>query len=386
MIRALLCGLLILLGAAKAGAQCTAVITGPSSFCTGGSATLTASTSTTCTASYQWYYSAAGVTYTTLGSSSSSNTLVATAAGYYKVDITYGGTCGCTVTSSSVQITINPLPPASITPSGTVTICSGGSAYLTSGIIFNISYIYQWYLNGFPIGAGTSSSYFATTAGRYSFFVVDYANGCTNTSNTDTVVVNPQPPALITPSGTISVCPGSGITLSASVGTGLTYQWFLGTTSIAGSSPTFTTGTAGTYTVLVSNTSSGCTRTSNTDTLVILPPDPAPTTTPVTYCQGATALPLTAVGGNLQWWLTPTSPIPLSSFGVTPSTTTPGTTTYWVSQTVQCTSPRSPPAGEDNSHPGHTRSIRQYPRMRWRHLVPRSHILSSCPYLQLDRA
>ncbi|MES2863811.1 MAG: LamG-like jellyroll fold domain-containing protein [Bacteroidota bacterium] len=67
-----------------------------------------------------------------------------------------------------------------------------------------------------------------------------------------------------------------------------------------------------------------------------IPSSPPPTvTTPVTYVQGATATPLTATGTNLLWYTSstggtgdPTAP--------TPSTTTAGTTSYWVSQTSTC--------------------------------------------------
>ena len=66
----------------------------------------------------------------------------------------------------------------------------------------------------------------------------------------------------------------------------------------------------------------------------------APTaTTPVNYCQGATASPLTATGTNLLWYTTATGGTG-SSTAPTPSTAATGSTTYYVSQTVGCESPR----------------------------------------------
>ena len=70
-------------------------------------------------------------------------------------------------------------------------------------------------------------------------------------------------------------------------------------------------------------------------------PNPPGVSSPVTYCKGATAVPLTATGSNLLWYTTasggtgsPTAP--------TPSTATVGTTSYWVSQTVNgCESDRA---------------------------------------------
>ncbi|HOS83398.1 MAG TPA: glycosyl hydrolase family 8 [Bacteroidales bacterium] len=68
----------------------------------------------------------------------------------------------------------------------------------------------------------------------------------------------------------------------------------------------------------------------------------APTvTTPVTYCQGATATALTATGTTLKWY-TVASGGTASTTAPTPSTATVGNTTHYVSQTVSgCESARA---------------------------------------------
>ena len=73
----------------------------------------------------------------------------------------------------------------------------------------------------------------------------------------------------------------------------------------------------------------------------------APTvTSPVNYCQGATTVPLTATpnaGGTLNWYGTNATGGTASPTAPTPSATTVGTTTYYVSQTVAgCEGPRAP--------------------------------------------
>ena len=79
----------------------------------------------------------------------------------------------------------------------------------------------------------------------------------------------------------------------------------------------------------------------------VTPPLPAaPTvTSPIIYCQGATANPLTATasaGGVLNWWGTNATGGTSTATAPTPSTLTTGTTTYYVSQTVGgCESLRS---------------------------------------------
>jgi|GEM_PF-3448745 len=59
---------------------------------------------------------------------------------------------------------------------------------------------------------------------------------------------------------------------------------------------------------------------------------PPTVTTPVTYCRNATASALTATGTALKWYIQAAGGSSASS--ITPSTTTVGTTSYYVSQTV----------------------------------------------------
>ncbi|MBD0726628.1 hypothetical protein B6A10_15770, partial [Flavobacterium sp. L1I52] len=67
----------------------------------------------------------------------------------------------------------------------------------------------------------------------------------------------------------------------------------------------------------------------------------APTVnSPVTYCQGSSSNPLTATGDNLLWY-TSASGGTGSTTAPTPSTTSLGTTSYYVSQTIGCESPRA---------------------------------------------
>lgn len=64
-------------------------------------------------------------------------------------------------------------------------------------------------------------------------------------------------------------------------------------------------------------------------------------TSPVNYCQNATAVPLQANGTNLLWYTTATGGTG-SPTAPTPSTSTIGSTTYYVTQTIGCESPRLP--------------------------------------------
>ena len=78
-----------------------------------------------------------------------------------------------------------------------------------------------------------------------------------------------------------------------------------------------------------------------TVSMTTTPPAPV-VTSPVTYCQGATATALTATGTNLLWYTASTGGTGSSTAPI-PSTATAGTTTRYVSQTVSgCESARTP--------------------------------------------
>jgi len=146
--------------------------------------------------------------------------------------------------------------------------------------------------------------------------------------------------------------------LTATAGTGGTLNWYLTPQGAEGgkpltTAPTPSTTTAGeTYyyvsqtigcesfrdTIIVTVSSSASCSTATCSTV-------APTvTTPVTYCQGATAAALKATagtGGTLNWYGTSSSAGTASATAPTPSTTATGSTTYYVSQTIGCEGPRT---------------------------------------------
>ncbi|MFN3753916.1 beta strand repeat-containing protein, partial [Flavobacterium sp.] len=112
------------------------------------------------------------------------------------------------------------------------------------------------------------------------------------------------------------------------------------------SSPTFTGLAPGTYNVTVRDLVSGCVSTPIALVVNPIPVATAPTVvSPITYCQNVTASPLTATpstGGTLNWYGTNAVGGTSSSTAPTPSTTTLGSTTYYVSQTIGgCESPRA---------------------------------------------
>jgi PKD repeat protein len=125
------------------------------------------------------------------------------------------------------------------------------------------------------------------------------------------------------------------------------YTWDFGdgTTSTATTPPCHNYANAGTYTVVLTSSNATCGGDTKTKTVVVKETSTSPTVsaTPVSYCQGDVAVPLTATGTGLLWYTSVTGGTG-TSVAPTPSTAIPGTTTYYVSQTIagKCESTRVP--------------------------------------------
>ena len=98
--------------------------------------------------------------------------------------------------------------------------------------------------------------------------------------------------------------------------------------------PTPSTNSSGNTLYYVSQTVNGCEspRAAITVIINVLPSSPA-VTSPVNYCQNVAAVPLTATGTNLKWYTTASGGTG-NATAPTPTTSTVGTTAYYVSQTV----------------------------------------------------
>ncbi len=138
----------------------------------------------------------------------------------------------------------------------------------------------------------------------------------------------------------LSICPGQAVVFDGSTSTnvagGLNWNFSNGGSqaSAAGAGPhTITYANTGNYTAILNGTDfAGCTAI-ETINITVNPLPAAPTVSTVTYCQGATATALTAAGANLLWYTVPTGGVGSSTAPV-PSTNTPGTVSYYVSQTT----------------------------------------------------
>lgn len=164
-------------------------------------------------------------------------------------------TCSFTVTVTTASY--------SIAASGPTTFCKPGSVTLTVSPAGNT---YQWYKKTSAVNGATQISYNATASGNYSCQVTGACG--TIASNKISVTANPKPDAMVTPSGTVNICNGQTVMLSANTGSGLTYKWKKGSSNISGATnSTYSASQAGSYKVTV--TSNGCSKTSAATTVNI---------------------------------------------------------------------------------------------------------------------
>jgi hypothetical protein len=262
---------------------------GPTTFCNGGSVTLTSSSAS----GNQWYLDSNPI------GGATAQQYIATAGGDYTVMVT---TSGCSSSASSATtVTVNPIPATpTVTPGGPTTFCTGGSVTLTSSSASGN----QWYLSGNPIGGETAQQYVATAGGSYT--VVVTANGCPSSpSSTTSVTVNTIPATpVIGTGGPTTFCEGGSVTLTSSSASG--NQWYLGGNPIGGATAQQYVATdGGDYTVIVTQT--GCSSSASSSTTVTVNPVPStPTVTPggpTTFCTGGSVTLTSSSEGGNQWYL-----------------------------------------------------------------------------------
>ncbi len=193
-----------------------------------------------------------GYTYSWTGPNLSSNTTASTIASPLS-STTYNFSVmdanGCTNTST-LTISVNPLPTLTVSPSSTM-LCPGGSSTLTAS---GSATTYSW-----NTGA-TSSSILITPAGTTVYSVTGTnANGCSKTG-TVSVTVNPNP--VVSATAATPVCLGGNLTfVNNSTGAGI-YSWS-GPSSYASTvaNPVIANisyAQAGTYTLTGMNAATGC--------------------------------------------------------------------------------------------------------------------------------
>jgi gliding motility-associated-like protein len=180
---------------------------GPLEFCSGQSVTLTSSESQ----NIQWLYNDIplqgenGVNY------------IATVPGTYQVLYTIGD---CEAYSNQLEVITESIPSPAITPEGVVNLCEGEQVTIGVPPLYAT---YTWYFNGDPLPAG---EFFieASEAGEYTVEVSD--GECSTFSDVVEVNVFPAPVLALSESGTVVLCEGESVNVTATPGFPQ-YEWTL---------------------------------------------------------------------------------------------------------------------------------------------------------------
>ncbi|MBS1584725.1 MAG: gliding motility-associated C-terminal domain-containing protein [Bacteroidetes bacterium] len=255
-------------------------------------------------------------------------------------------------TSNVVNITVNDPPPPSI--SGTVpanpTACGASNGSITlQGLLPNTAYDLYYNNASTPQNITTNAAgNLAITnlaAGNYDSIYVMRVN-CTSNVITHVVLSDPNAPNPPIPNDVVYCQFDPALPLSATATGTDVLKWYIVPSGGLGvtNAPVPSTNTPGTFGWYVTQTDSlGCEsqRVPQSVLVKVKPQVPTAPTSAYRYCQfDSTAVQLSANGDSLKWYTQPVGGNP-SFTAPTPSTTTAGTTTWYVSQTINgCESDR----------------------------------------------
>lgn len=241
---------------------------GPTAFCIGNNVTLTSDV----TSNIVW------------SSGQATADINVSLAGDYSVVVTDANNC----TAQSNVITVDVSIPVFATITGNTQFCPGGSTTLTA----SPGTAYLWSPNG-----ETTQSITVSSSGIFGVTITGL-NGCTSVSN-PVAVTNFNPTSVsVSPSGTVQICDNASVTLVSSASSGNVWSPNGETT------PTITVSAAGNYFVTATD-ANGCTNTSNTVTVSVIPAPQQPIISPagpVVQCGGNLTLDAGSIAGVSYLW------------------------------------------------------------------------------------
>jgi gliding motility-associated-like protein len=221
-----------------------------STVCAGTSVTFTATpTNGGATPIYQWYLNnnPVGVNSPTYTSS----TLVT--GDQIRVTLTNNEACatGSPANSNTITMTVNPSVAASVSISSSANpVCAGTNVTFTATPANGgAAPVYQWLLNGNPVGSNSATYSNATLTNGDQLRVQLTSNtacvtGSPTLSNTVNMTINPAAPASVSISTSANpICSGTSVTFTATPtngGSTPVYQWLLNGNPVGSNSTTYT--------------------------------------------------------------------------------------------------------------------------------------------------
>ena len=241
--------------------------------CTQASIQLDASNSSTGqNFTYQWFASGGG----NIVSGATTLTPIVNAGGTYLLRIINSENTCQTTGSTAVQANVA-LPTANAGAPATIT-CAVQSATLQGSGSSGANFIYLWTASGGGniAGGGNTLTPLVNAGGTYQLRVTNSANGCTNTSST-TVTANNVPPSLSTVNGLLNCLNGTATLTTSTNAATPSFAW-TGPNGYTSTEQSPTVNASGSYAVVVTAPSTGCTNTAvSTVTSNTTPPGAAAT-------------------------------------------------------------------------------------------------------------
>ena len=210
-------------------------------------------------------------------------------SGIYTVTST--NTLGCS-TTATINALVVPIPTVNVLAFGNNPLCAGQSINLVG----NGANTYTWLNNGSTV---TSITVTPSTTTTYTLIGLSAAGNCSNTG-VWTVTVNPLP--VITATANTPICVGK--TLSLTVNSGLTYQWFgpnlFSSTQQNPSIGNVSINNSGIYSVIVTAANS-CTAIASTTVSIFPAPSITITSTPACENQTLNLFANAGAGATYTW-------------------------------------------------------------------------------------
>ncbi len=249
-------------------------VNGGGSYCAGGTGVHVGLSNSTVGISYQLYNNSTALGTPVTGTGAGLDFGLETAGGSYSVVAT-NNTTGChTPMTGYTTVIVNPLP-VQYAVTGGGGYCAGGTGVDVSLSGSELGITYQLFLNGTAngtaaAGTGTILNYgLRTVAGTYTIIANNGLTSCSAAMSGSAVIsVNPLPAVYAMTGGGSYCAGGTGVHIGlVNSATGVNYQLYSGAvatgTAVAGNGAAIDFGliaTAGTYSVLATDATSGCTK------------------------------------------------------------------------------------------------------------------------------
>ncbi|MCF8424165.1 MAG: PKD domain-containing protein [Bacteroidia bacterium] len=227
----------------------------------------------------------------------------------------------CLGTPQTVNVTVNPAPTVTATPSSQALCSANTTSIALTGGVAGTTYswtVTQTGISGASASSGTNIaqtlSTTGTSLGTAVYTITPSANGCNGTPVVVTVSVSPTPSVTATP-GSQSLCSGnaSSIALTSNVA-GTTFSWTVTETNVTGASASTgtliaqtlstTTTSSGTALYTITPSSNGCGGTTTVVTVAVNPTPIMTSTNAGVICSGGTiTIPLTSNVASAYTWI-----------------------------------------------------------------------------------